>query len=160
MPEISVVIPVYNSADCLKELAKRIHQSLDIQYELILVNDQSHDNSWEIIKELAHQYDTIIGINLRINSGQDNAIMAGLRQSKGDYVVIMDDDLQHAPEDINKLYARCREGFDICFADFEIKKQRSWKNIGSWINGRIAEISIRKSRNIYLSPFKIMRKEK
>ena len=85
--------------------------------------------------------------------------MAGLRQSEGNYVVIMDDDLQHAPEDIIKLYERCREGFDICFADFEHKNQKFWKNAGSWINGKIAEVSIRKSMNIYLSPFKIIRKE-
>lgn len=159
MPDISVVIPVYNSADCLRELVKRVHITLQRNYELILVNDQSLDNSWEVIHDIANEYDTVIGINLRINSGQDNALMAGLRQAEGDYVVIMDDDLQHAPEDIIKLYERCREGFDICFAGFELKKQRLWKNAGSWINGKIAEISINKSRNIYLSPFKIIRKE-
>jgi len=159
MTTISVVVPVYNSAGCLRELTERAHRTLQRDYELILVNDQSLDNSWEMIQEIVNDYDTVLGINLRINSGQDNAIMAGLRQSKGNYIVIMDDDLQHAPEDIIKLYERCREGFDICFADFKVKKQRLWKNIGSWINGRIAEASINKSRHIYLSPFKIMRKE-
>lgn len=159
MPNISVVVPVYNSAGCLRELTNRVHKALQKDYELILVNDQSLDKSWEVIHDLVNEYDTVIGINLRINSGQDNALMAGLRQAKGDYVVIMDDDLQHAPEDITKIYERCREGYDICFADFKVRKQRLWKNIGSWINGRIAEACIQKSRHIYLSPFKIIRKE-
>ena len=159
MPDISVVVPVYNSAGCLKELTRRVHKTLQKDYELILVNDQSLDNSWDVIHKLVREYDTVIGINLRKNSGQDNALMAGLRQSNGDYVVIMDDDLQHAPEDIIKLYEQCQKGFDICFANFEVKKQRLWKNIGSWINGKIAEVSIDKSKHLYLSPFKIMRKE-
>ena len=144
MVKFSVVVPVYNSAGCLIELTKRVHLALKDVYELILVNDQSFDDSWEIIQMLVQQYDKVIGINLRINSGQDNALMAGLRQCKGDYIVIMDDDLQHAPEDIIKLYEQCSKGFDVCFADFHVKRQRLWKNIGSWINGRIAEISIKK----------------
>jgi len=159
MPDISVVVPVYNSADCLKELTRRVHKTLQRNYELILVNDQSLDNSWDAIHKLVHEYDTVIGINLRKNSGQDNALMAGLRQSNGDYIVIIDDDLQHAPEDIITLYEQCRKGFDICFADFEVKKQRWWKNLGSRINGKMAEVSVHKSKHIYLSPFKIMRKE-
>ena len=159
MPNISVVVPVYNSSNCLMELAKRVHKTLQRDYELILVNDQSLDNSWDVIHTLVKEYDTVIGINLRKNSGQDNALMAGLRQSNGDYVVIMDDDLQHAPEDIIRLYEQCQKGFDICFADFDVKKQRLWKNLGSWINGKIAEVSINKSKHLYLSPFKIIRKE-
>ena len=119
MPDISVVVPVYNSAGCLKELTRRVHKTLQKDYELILVNDQSLDNSWDVIHKLVREYDTVIGINLRKNSGQDNALMAGLRQSNGDYVVIMDDDLQHAPEDIIKLYEQCQKGFDICFANFD-----------------------------------------
>ena len=159
MSEISVVVPVYNSADCLAELARRLHSALQEDYELILVNDQSQDESWPVIEKLARDYATVTGINLRINSGQDNAIMAGLRQADGAYIVIMDDDLQHAPEDIPRLYETCRDGFDICFADFETKKQKLWKNVGSWINGKIAEVSMRKNSDIYLSPFKIIKKE-
>ncbi|MFC1838811.1 glycosyltransferase family 2 protein [Thermodesulfobacteriota bacterium] len=159
MPRLSIVVPVYNSSDCLKELAKRIHTTLKNDYELILINDQSLDNSWDIICQLVNEYDNLTGINLRINSGQDNAIMAGLRQCNGEYVVIMDDDLQHAPEDIPALYKRCSDGFDICFADFDSKKQKWWKNIGSWLNGKVAELIINKSRQMYLSPYKIMRNE-
>jgi undecaprenyl-phosphate 4-deoxy-4-formamido-L-arabinose transferase len=143
----------------LKELAKRVHTALKDDYELILINDQSLDNSWDIICQLVDEYEYLTGINLRVNSGQDNAIMAGLRHCKGEYVVIMDDDLQHAPEDIPGLYKGCSDGYDICFADFDSKKQKWWKNIGSWLNGKIAELIINKSKHMYLSPFKIMRRE-
>jgi len=63
------------------------------------------------------------------NAGQDNAIMAGLRQSRGEYVVIMDDDLQHSPSDIPRLYEKCREGYDICYASFHRKQQALWKRL-------------------------------
>ncbi|MFC1813387.1 glycosyltransferase family 2 protein [Thermodesulfobacteriota bacterium] len=159
MINISVVVPVYNSSDCLPELARRVHETLKDNYELILVNDQSTDESWEVVCDIIKKDDFIVGVNLRINSGQDNALLAGLRQAQGNYTVIMDDDLQHAPEDIIKLVEKCREGYDVCCADFEIKKQKWWKNIGSWINGKMAEILLNKPKQIYLSPFKIIKKE-
>ena len=160
MIKISIVIPVYNSEENLVELNNQIQRQLeDINFELILVNDQSKDNSWKIIDNLANKYKNIIGINLRKNSGQDNAIFAGINYVKGEYVVIMDDDLQHSPSDILKLYEKIKEGYDICYANFESKKQALWKNIGSWLNGKMAEIIIDKPKDIYLSPFKIIKKE-
>lgn len=160
MIKISIVIPVYNSEENLVELNNQIQRQLeDINFELILVNDQSKDNSWEIIDNLANKYKNIIGINLRKNSGQDNAIFAGINYVKGEYVVIMDDDLQHSPSDILKLYEKIKEGYDVCYANFESKKQALWKNIGSWLNGKMAEIIIDKPKDIYLSPFKIIKKE-
>lgn len=154
---LSIVVPVYNSADCLENLVRETSRALaKISYELILVNDASRDKSWEIIESLASSHREIVGINLRKNSGQDNAIMAGLHYVHGDYTVIMDDDLQHNPQDIPRLYEAVREGYDICFANFRSKKQALWKNAGSWLNGKAAEIVIRKPAEIYLSPFKII----
>ena len=97
-----------------------------------------------------------MGINLRKNGGQDSAILAGLNYAKGNYVVIMDDDLQHSPYDILKLYEEAKKGFDVVYADFDSKKQKLWKNLGSWFNGKISEIALDKPKNIYLSPFKII----
>ena len=68
----------------------------------------------------------------------------------------MDDDLQHSPYDILKLYKEAQKGFDVVYADFGEKKQKLWKNLGSWFNGKISEIAIQKPREIYLSPFKIL----
>ena len=149
MVEISVVVPVYNSEDCLEELARQIHDALEnkFTYELLLINDQSKDKSWEKIVSLAEKYSFIKGINLRKNSGQDNALMAGIRNSSGRYVVIMDDDLQHSPYDIPALYKCIIEGkYDVVYANFHPKKQSLWKNIGSWLNGKIAEFVLEKPK--------------
>lgn len=160
MIDISIVIPVYNSEGNLIELNSQIQKQLEkIKFELILVNDQSKDNSWKIIHKLSDEFKNIIGINLRKNSGQDSAIFAGIHYAKGEYTVIMDDDLQHSPSDILKLYEEIQKGYDVCYANFEEKNQALWKNIGSWLNGKMAEIIIDKPKKIYLSPFKIIRKD-
>ena len=160
MKDISIVIPVYNSQDNLIELARQVHDALaEMSYELILVNDGSKDGSWGVIVQLCSQNHNVIGVNLRKNCGQDNAIMAGLSYATGDYSVIMDDDIQHSPYDIIKLYDECRQGYDVCYAHFLKKNQALWKNIGSWFNGKIADVLIDKPGHIYLSPFQIIRKE-
>lgn len=157
MKEISVVIPVYKSEKCIPELTKQISDALkDFNWELILVNDCSPDNSWAEIKKLVAENNNIAGINLRKNGGQDLAILAGLNHAKGKWIVIMDDDLQHSPYDIPKLYAQAQKGFDVVYADFKQKKQKLWKNLGSWLNGKVSEITLGKPKGIYLSPFKII----
>ncbi|MEO5600413.1 MAG: glycosyltransferase family 2 protein [Cyclobacteriaceae bacterium] len=156
--DLSIVIPVYNSENCLEQLNEQINDKLlNENYELIFVNDKSKDNSWNKIVSLAGKNKKIKGISLKKNSGQDNAIMAGLGQAVGEYVVVMDDDLQHSPADIRKLYAKCREGYDICYGFFSDKKQSYWKNAGSRLNDYLAELFLKKPKGLYLSPFKIMR---
>jgi polyisoprenyl-phosphate glycosyltransferase len=160
MKEISIVIPVFNSKENLAELNRQIADALhDIAYELILVNDGSLDNSWEVMSELAQNNKSIIAINLRKNFGQNNALMAGLKYASGNYVVIMDDDLQHSPYDILRLYDKCSEGYDICYANFIEKKQVFWKNFGSLLNGLFARILFQKPKGLYMSPFKIIKGE-
>lgn len=155
--EISVVIPVYNSHECVAEISRQIADALkDFEYEQIMVNDCSRDSSWEEIKKVSQENHNVIGINLRKNAGQDSAILAGLNYATGRWVVVMDDDLQHSPYDILKLYNEAKKGFDVVYADFKEKKQKLWKNIGSWFNGKISEITIHKPKEIYLSPFKII----
>ena len=156
--DISIIVPVYNSENCLEALNQQISDSLQtVNYELILVNDKSRDRSWERIMSLAQINKRIRGVSLKKNSGQDNAIMAGLAQARGEYVVIMDDDLQHSPSDILKLYEKCAEGYDICYGLFSEKRQSFWKNGGSRINDYLAELFLKKPKGLYLSPFKIMR---
>ena len=159
--KISIVIPVYNSQDCIIPLIEELIKVLCyfIDYEIIFVNDFSSDNSWEILKQEAAKNSHLICINFRKNFGQDNAILAGLRNVTGNYVVIMDDDLQHAPSDIIKLYSQCKKGYDVCYANFNTKKQKFWKNIGSSLNGKLSEKLLNKPKNIYLSPFKIIHKD-
>lgn len=159
--KLSIVIPVYKSEECLLELNNQVEKAMTAfpSYELILVNDRSPDKSWEKIVEVCQKNKNAVGIALRKNSGQDNALMAGLKLAKGEYIVIMDDDLQHSPNDIFKLYNECAKGYDICYALFPRKKQKLWKNMGSWLNGKLSEKLLSKPKDIYLSPFKIFKKE-
>ena len=157
MKDISVVIPVYNSEECVAEISRQIADALkDFSYEQIMVNDASRDGSWAEIEKVCAKNPRVVGVNLRKNGGQDSAILAGLNLAQGKYVVIMDDDLQHSPYDIPKLRAEIEKGFDVVYAGFETKKQKLWKNLGSWFNGKISEVAIGKPRNVYLSPFKIV----
>jgi len=158
---ISIVVPVYNSEECIQALVGRVDECLDgVEYELVLVNDCSPDKSWEEIKKAVQANESVVGINLRRNSGQDNAIMAGFSRARGDYAVVMDDDLQHDPADIKMLIRELeRTDSDVCFARFPKKKQQLWKNLGSWFNGKMAEIIINKPPGLYLSPFKVIRRE-
>ena len=158
----SIVIPVYNSEGNLEVLSKkieRVFQQINRKYEIIFVNDFSRDSSWLIIEELSKGNKNIKGINLRRNFGQDSALMAGLKYVSGEYIIIMDDDLQHNPDDIPSLIRELEKGFDVCYALFKNKNQTLLKNFGSWFNGKVANIMINKPKEIYLSPFKAFKAE-
>lgn len=151
---LSIVIPVCNSEKILPELLNKISKEV-IFSELCFINDCSADQSWKIIQELSENNPRVTGINLRKNCGQDNAILAGLRSVHGDVVIVMDDDLQHDPSHIMSLVKNLVEkDLDVCFAKFTNNKQKTWKKIGSYINGRIASILLNYHKDIYLSPFK------
>ena len=131
----------------------------DWDYEVILVNDFSPDRSWQVIESLCCKYPFVVGVDLRRNFGQDNAILTGLRISRGKYVAIMDDDLQHDPKYLPALMNRTEEGVDVTYADFGRKQQKLWKNVGSWVNGKIADRVLWKPKNVYLSPYKVVVRE-
>ncbi len=159
--ELSIVVPVYGSESCLSELTRRVQMDVGRNfesYELILVNDSSPDESWNVIMHLSNEYDFVTGINLRKNAGQDNAIMAGFHHARGEVVVIMDDDLQHDPSNIYLLYKEIQKGFDVVYAHFEEKHQALWKNLGSWFNGLVAVFVLGKPRHVYMSPYKAILK--
>lgn len=158
--QISVVIPVYRSQEIVDPLCHALLTALSsFKYEVILVDDCSPDHSWAAIKRVAAQHEQIRGIHLRKNAGQDRAIMAGLNFARGDYVVIMDDDLQHDPEDIPRLYRKIIEGYDVCYANYRKKLQKLYKNFGSYLAGKVARWVLSKPDDIYMSPFKIIRGE-
>jgi len=159
-PIISVVVPVYRSQPIVPQLCSAVRDALGaIQFELILVNDCSPDGSWDAIAAEARADVRIKGVDLRRNVGQDRAIMAGCSLANGDFTVVMDDDLQHDPADIPALYDEISKGFDVCYARFQLKKQTRFKNFGSWAAGKVAEAVLDKPAHIYMSPFKIMRRE-
>lgn len=115
-PHISVVIPVYGCRTCLAELYLRLKATLETinpNFEIIMVNDASPDNAWETIVEMAKKDTRVKGINLSRNFGQHYAITAGLDHCKGEWIVVMDCDLQDQPEEIVKLYNKALEGWDM-----------------------------------------------
>src|SRR5512135_1596553 len=113
---LSIVVPVYRSAAILPQLATLIHtemreEGLAEHFELLLVNDCSPDNSWQVIRSLAGAHPFVKGISLRRNTGQHNAIMAGLHHASGEYIVLMDDDLQHPPSAIADILRALSSGY-------------------------------------------------
>ncbi len=136
IPHISVVSPVYGCKDCLFALYERLKTSLEKitpDFEIILVNDASPDNSWKAIAELCQKDKRVVGINLSRNFGQHYAITAGLDAAKGEWIVVMDCDLQDRPEEIGKLYAKALEGYDIVFAQRIKRQDNFFKKIASKI---------------------------
>ena len=126
--EISVVVPVYGCCDSLPDLVDRTSKALlelGIKFELILVNDGSPDEAWVVIQKLATKFSSVLGLSLSRNFGQHAAISAGLSSSCGEWVVIMDCDLQDRPEEIPNLYQKAMEGFDQVVA-VRAKRQDSW----------------------------------
>lgn len=115
---ISVVTPVYNGETSIAELCRRLEEVLPrvaTQYEIILVNDDSRDRSWEIISELCSRSSNVRGVNLMRNYGQHNALLCGIRAAQYDLILTMDDDLQHPPEEIPRLLEQLEQGFDVVY---------------------------------------------
>ena len=113
---ISVVVPVYCAEKTLPELEERLRATLTMicsEYEIILVNDGSTDESWKVIASLAEKNSDVRGINLMRNYGQHNALLAGLRNARYEICATMDDDLQHDPACITVLLAKLQKGFDV-----------------------------------------------
>lgn len=119
MPQISIVSPVYRAEKILDELVRRIISSVEqitTDFEIILVEDCGPDHSWEVIERISSVNPKVKGIKLSRNFGQHYAITAGLDHAKGDWIVVLDCDLQDQPEEIAKLYTKAEEGFDIVLA--------------------------------------------
>ena len=146
MQHISVVSPVYRAESCVAELCRRLKLAIapiTEDFEIILVEDRGPDNSWAAIQDEARRDSRVRGVRLAKNFGQHRAITAGLDMAKGDWVVVMDCDLQDPPEGIPLLYAKAREGYEIVLAQFEERaestlrqkiSQSFWAGL-SWLAG-------------------------
>lgn len=145
-PHISIVSPVYRGEKMVAELVRRNVESVSTitdDYEIILVNDASPDKSWDEIVKQCTINPKVKGINLSRNFGQHYAITAGLHYAKGDWVVVMDCDLQDKPEEIPNLYKKAQEGFDIVYARRVARKDKFFKRLSStlfhwvynWLSG-------------------------
>jgi glycosyltransferase involved in cell wall biosynthesis len=133
-PHISVVLPSYRCAECLPELHRRLVAALELitpQFEIVLVNDSSPDKDWEIITALSRADARVKGVNLSRNFGQHFAITAGLDYASGDWVVVMDCDLQDQPEEIEKLYRKAQEGYEVVFARRHERNDSLYRKLSS-----------------------------
>ncbi len=131
---LTVVSPIYKGEKMLEELVARIETAVEaftVDYEIILVNDCSPDDSWNKIKEICSRDVKVKGINLSRNFGQHYAITAGLTESTGEWVVVMDCDLQDRPEEIPNLYQKTLEGYDTVFAQRKERKDGVLKRLSS-----------------------------
>ena len=136
MQIISVVVPVYKAEHCLDELYHRLVAALTpitSGFEIILVEDCGGDNSWQVIERLAAADSRVHGIQFSRNFGQHYGITAGLDHCHGDWVVVMDCDLQDRPEEIPRLYAKTQEGYDIVLARRGARQDPPLKRITSWM---------------------------
>lgn len=135
-PHISIVSPVYRGENMVHELVTRIKENVSKiteNFDVILVNDASPDNSWKEILAECKEDTKVKGINLSRNFGQHKAITAGLNYAKGDWVVVMDCDLQDRPEEIPKLYSKAKEGFDIVQAERTERQDGFLKRLSSTV---------------------------
>jgi len=133
----SVVVPLYRGHDTIDELCAQLigfFESRDESFEIILVDDASSDGSWDRAIDLAHEDSRIVGARLTRNFGQHNAVLAGFRLVRGEYVVTLDEDLQHPPSEIEKLIeCQAINDADVVYGVPEARQQRWWRRVGAWI---------------------------
>ena len=161
-PSCSVVIPVYNSERSLLLLVERLHAELPklcSEYEIILVNDDSRDGSWNAIQALCAANPRVLGVDLMRNFGQHNALLCGIRQARYELILTMDDDLQHPPEEAHKLFARLAEGFDVVYGAPAVEKHGFWRDLSSRLIKKLLHrlMSIKSAATV--SAFRLFRAE-
>jgi len=159
---LSVVIPVYRSEATLAPLTQRLLAVLNLlvpDHEVIFVDDGSPDDSWQVLRELqAAHPDRIVAVQLMRNFGQQNAQMCGFRHARGDYIVTMDDDLQHPPEEIPKLLQKIElGGFDLVYGVYGDKQHSGWRNAGSALINAFYRMTFR--NRVMVTSFRIIRSE-
>jgi undecaprenyl-phosphate 4-deoxy-4-formamido-L-arabinose transferase len=157
---MSVVVPVFNSEAILPVLVTRIEPVLRTSahhFELILVNDGSSDGSWRVICDLAARHDWIHGVNLMRNYGQHNALLCGIRLARYDSLVTIDDDLQHPPEEIPKLFELLEQGYDVVYGTPVRENHGLLRNAAS----RLTKLALQSAMGVdvarNVSAFRLMR---
>ncbi|MBM3572366.1 MAG: glycosyltransferase family 2 protein [Alphaproteobacteria bacterium] len=154
---LSVVVPVYRGASSISELVDALsHLEVDGGLEIVLVNDGSPDNSLDVCRKLVeHARVPLTLVNLSRNFGEHNAVMAGLRHVRGQWIITMDDDLQNPPSEVLKLLNHARHnGYDAVYTFYDTKEHAAWRNWGSQFTNWVADILLEKPKNLYLSSFR------
>lgn len=157
MSLVSFVIPCYRSENTLPAVIEEVNSTMEsmteYSHEIILVNDSSPDGTINTIRELCGKYANITGIDLAKNFGQHAALMAGMRQAKGDIVVCLDDDGQTPADEVGKLLDKLNEGFDVVYASYGKKKHSLFRNFGSKVNELMTRVMLGKPKELYISSY-------
>lgn len=161
-PSMTVIIPVYRGASTIKSVVDATvgaFETWGVSGEVILVDDGSPDEAWSVIKKICEEYpQQVRAIRLMRNFGQHNAIMCGLRHTRGEYIITMDDDGQHPPEEIPKLLKAIEEtGADVVYGVPKNRNHAPWRNLGSWIVVSFYKLVFK--TNVTPSAFRIMRRQ-
>ncbi|MBZ0274557.1 MAG: glycosyltransferase family 2 protein [Anaerolineae bacterium] len=160
MTSLSIIIPVYNGALSLPELMRQLGEvipTLADEFEVICVEDDGKDNSWEVIQALARQYPWLRGFKHMRNFGQHNAILRGIRAARYDLIVTMDDDLQHPPEEIHLLLEKLNEGYDVVYGTPQHEQHGLLRDLASQVTkvAMQSAMGVDVARNV--SAFRIFR---
>ena len=162
MKKLSVVIPCYRSektiGSVVNEVRNTIKQRDGIRYQIILVDDNSPDGVYDVIRKLCADDNAMVGVKLSRNFGQQSALLAGQSLADGDIIVCLDDDGQSPADRLYDLTDKLEQGFDVVFAKYSKKKQTFFRRFGSWMNLKMAEILLDKPKGIDLSSFFAIRK--
>ena len=151
---ISFVIPCYKSALTIRQVVDEIKGTMENEeFEIVLINDASPDNTFDVIRELCVENVNVIGINLNENFGQHAALMAGFHHVNGDIVVCLDDDGQTPANEAGKLITAILQGHDAVYARYEKKRHSRFRNFGSYINELMARILLEKPKDLYISSY-------
>lgn len=159
----SIIIPVYNAEKSLVELYERIKAVFEDlvkqEFELILVNDSSRDNSWRVMVGLHERDHRVKIVNLSKNFGQHAALLCGLKYFSGDYVIMLDDDMQHPPEEIPRLIKALEDNpeIDAVFGNYSSSKHSWYRNFGSSMINYIGKIISKRNTDIKVTSFRILR---
>ena len=157
MKMISFVIPCYRSGETLPDVVKEIRDTMGklngYAYEIVLVNDCSPDDTFEVIKKLCGENNNITGISLAKNFGQHGALMAGFHYAKGDITICLDDDGQTPAEEAGKLIEAIEKGADVVYARYVHKHHSGFRNFGSHVNEVMTRIMLGKPKDLYVSSY-------
>lgn len=154
---VSFVIPCYCSAKTIRGVVEEVSAAMEglkqYQYEMVLVNDGSPDETFEVIRDICKKRKDVCGVNLARNFGQHAALMAGFRHVHGDIIVCLDDDGQTPADEVGKLLLKIEEGYDAVYARYEHKKHSLFRNFGSKVNEWMTRVMLGKPKELYLSSY-------
>lgn len=158
-PQYSVVIPVFNSERLVGQVIDRtvaFFEQQDLSFEVVLVNDGSSDGSWEVIEARAQADPRVVAVNLLTNYGQHTALLCGMRESRGEWVATIDDDLQNPPEELVHLFGKAAEGHDLVLGRFREKKHALYRRWGSLLVSVINTRVFGKPPGLVLTNYRLM----